>query len=227
MKKIIAMFLTAVLVLSSCGSMSKTAGGSLVGTGAGAAIGAGIGALFGGGKGAAIGAAVGGAVGAGTGAIIGHKMDKKAEELKALENAQIEKTKDANGLEAIKVTFESGILFPTNGIKLNTAAKKELKEFAEKMADMPDTDITIFGHTDNTGSAEVNERISGQRAEAVAAWLSGNGIDRARMKVEGKSYTMPVADNATAEGKAKNRRVEVFISANENMIKAAEAEAKK
>ena len=135
----------------------------------------------------------------------------------------METVTDVNGLEAIKVTFDNGILFATNKSNLSAASQKELKEFAAKMADMPDTDVTIYGHTDNTGSAEVNERLSTQRANAVAGYLQSCGIAASRIKSEGKSYTMPVADNATKEGRAQNRRVEVYVSANENMIKAAES----
>ena len=87
---------------------------------------------------------------------------------------------------------------------------------------MPDTDVTVYGHTDNTGSAEVNEKLSTQRANAVAGYLQSCGIASSRIKSEGKAYTMPVADNATKEGRAQNRRVEVYVSANEKMIQAAE-----
>ena len=221
MKKAILSFLCAGMIFSGCG-MSNTGKGALIGTGAGAAVGAGIGAIFGNGKGAAIGAAVGTAVGASAGAIIGKKMDKKAEELAALQNAQVEQVEDANGLQAIKVTFNSGILFPTNGSSLSADSKKELAQFAQKMSDMVDTDITIYGHTDNTGSDAVNEKLSAQRAESVATYLKSCGIAGSRMTTEGKSYSMPVADNATKEGRAQNRRVEIYISANEDMIKAAE-----
>ena len=221
MKKAILSFFCVATILSGCG-ISNTGKGALIGTGAGAAVGAGIGAIFGSGKGAAIGAAVGTAVGASAGALIGKKMDKKAEELAALQNAQVETVEDANGLEAIKVTFNSGILFPTNGSTLSAASKTELSQFASKMADMTDTDITIYGHTDNTGSDAVNEKLSAQRAESVATYLKNCGIASSRMTTEGKSYSMPVADNATKEGRAQNRRVEIYISANENMIKNAE-----
>ena len=227
MKKIGTSLICAALIISSCG-LTNTASGSLIGSGAGAALGAGIGYLISkDGKGAAIGAAIGTAVGGGTGAIIGKQMDKKAEELAALENAQVETVEDANGLKAIKVTFASGILFPTNGTKLSKTAQKELTQFAKEMADLPDTDITVIGHTDNTGTAEVNERISGQRAASVATLLNNQGIAASRLKAEGHSFNEPVADNATAEGRAQNRRVEVYISANADMIKAAEAEAAK
>ena len=208
----------AAMVFSGCGTMSKTGQGTLLGSGAGAIIGAGIGAAIGDGKGAAIGAAIGTAVGAGTGAVIGKKMDKKAAELEALENAKVETVQDQNGLQAIKVTFNSGILFPTNGSTLSQTSKNELSQFATKMSDMQDTDITIYGHTDNTGSDAVNERLSNERAQSVATYLKNCGIASSRMTTEGKSYSMPVADNSTKEGRAQNRRVEIYITANKNAV---------
>ena len=228
MKKVIAFFLCGAMILSGCSSMSNLAKDALIGTGSGAAVGAGVGALIGkDGKSAAIGAAIGTAVGATAGAIIGKKMDKKAEELAALEAATVETVEDANGLEAIKVTFDSGILFATNKANLSDASKNNLSKFAAQMVDLPETDITIYGHTDNTGTAAVNEKLSLQRAQSVADYLKVCGINGSRMTVEGKSFNEPVASNDTAEGRAQNRRVEVYITANENMIKQAEAEASK
>ena len=212
-----------MMVFSGCSNMSKTGKGTLIGSGAGAAIGVGLGAIIGkDGKGAAIGAAIGTAVGAGAGAVIGKKMDKKAEELKALENAQVETVEDQNGLEAIKVTFNSGILFDTNKADLKQASKNELSQFATKMSDMVDTDITIYGHTDSSGNDAINQPLSEKRAQSVADYLKNCGISSSRMTVEGKSSSMPVADNATKEGKAQNRRVEIYITANQKMIEAAE-----
>ena len=226
MKKYIAFFLCGLMIFSGCSSMSKLSQDALIGTGAGAAVGAGIGALIGkDGKAAAIGAAVGSAVGATAGAIIGKKMDEKAAELAALEAASVETVEDANGLQAIKVTFDSGILFAFNKSELSDASKNNLSKFAAQMQDLPETDITIYGHTDNVGSAAANEKVSAQRAQAVADYLKVCGISTDRMTAEGKSYTMPVASNDTEAGRAQNRRVEVYISANENMIKEAEAQA--
>ena len=82
---------------------------------------------------------------------------------------------------------------------------------------MQETDITIYGHTDNTGSDAVNERLSNRRAESVAAYLKNCGIASSRMTTEGKSYSQPVASNETVEGRAQNRRVEIFITANETI----------
>ena len=228
MKKLVSIFLCAsmVIVVPGCSTMSKLAEGTLVGSGVGATVGAAAGAIAGkDGKSTAIGAAIGTVVGAAAGALIGKKMDKKAEELAAAAY-NVETVEDANGLEAIKVTFDSGILFATNKADLNAESKKALADFSAKMADLPETDITIYGHTDNTGSDAVNERLSLQRAQSVETYLKNCGISKDRMTSEGKSYSMPVASNETKEGRAQNRRVEVYISANKAMIEAAEAEAK-
>ena len=223
MKKFVSLLL-CVAVLAGCG-ISKTGKGAIIGTGAGAGLGAGIGALIGGEKGAAIGAAIGAGVGAGTGTIIGRQMDKKAEELAKLENVQVETVKDANGLEAIKVTFDSGILFDFNKSTLRPEAKASLDKFATEMSDMTETGITVYGHTDNVGSEAANRKISLQRAESVGNYLNSKGIAKSRITMQGMGYDQPVADNSTEAGRAQNRRVEVFITANEKMIEEAVKQA--
>lgn len=228
MKKLVLLFACATMVLTSCGPWSNLAKGSAIGGGSGAAVGAGVGALIGkDAKSAAIGSAIGAIVGTGVGAIIGDRMDKKAEELAAIEGASVETVTDVNDLTAVKVTFDNGILFDFNKANLSDAAKKSLKEFAAKMSDMPETDITIWGHTDNIGTAEANQSVSQKRANAVKDFLASQGIAADRMVSEGKSFDLPVADNATEAGRAQNRRVEVYISANKAMIEEAEAEAQK
>lgn len=174
------------------------------------------------GKGAMIGAAVGAAVGSGTGALIGRRMDKQKKELEKIQEAKVESVTDVNNLQALKVTFDNGILFATNKSELSPSARTALTKFATSLKNSPDTDITIYGHTDNTGSRAVNEKLSKERADAVANFLVGNGINRSRITTEGLAYDQPVADNSTAEGRAQNRRVEVYITANSDMIKKAE-----
>ena len=223
MKKILAFALCGAVILSGCSSMNKSQKGTLFGAGGGAIAGAALGYLIGGDlKSAAIGATAGTAVGATSGALIGKKMDKKAAELEALKAAKVE-TMEINGLEAIRVTFDGGILFATNSSTLSPEAKTALSNFANTMADLPETDITIWGHTDNTGTAAVNQRISKQRAAAVESYLASCGMAKSRLVAEGKSFDLPIASNDTAEGRAQNRRVEVYITANEAMIAAAEA----
>jgi len=219
----VSVVLAGTLLLSSCASMNNTTKGGIIGGASGAAVGAGVGAIAGGGKGAAIGAGVGAAVGATAGVLIGKKMDKQKAELEKIEGAKVETVTDVNNLQAIKVTFDSGILFATGKSNLSDASKTALTNFATSLKSTPETDVTIYGHTDNTGTREANERVSLQRAQAVSAFLNQNGIATERMTVKGMAFDQPVADNATAEGRAQNRRVEVFITANETMINQAEA----
>lgn len=222
MKKTVSIILAGMFLVNGCANMTNTQRGTAAGGATGAVVGAAAGGLIGGsGKGALIGALIGGAVGAGTGAVIGKKMDKKAAELAELENAKVETVTDANGLEAIKVTFNSGILFATGKSDLSAVSKTELLNFVNKMKDMPDTDLAIYGHTDNTGSDAINERLSAERALAVADYLKYCGMAAGRMTATGLSYKEPVASNDTAEGRAQNRRVEIYIFANEAMIKSA------
>ncbi|MDY3858073.1 MAG: OmpA family protein [Muribaculaceae bacterium] len=222
-KTICAAVLAAGMLLTGCNSMTNTGKGALIGGGGGGALGAGIGALIGGGKGAAIGAGVGAAVGAGAGALIGKKMDKQKQELEAsLKDANVQTVEDQNGLKAIKVTFPGGILFPTGKSTLSASAKTELTQFAASLKNNPDTNVQIYGFTDNTGSMKVNEPLSTNRAKAVESYLANSGISVTRLTAQGIPMADYVASNDTAEGRAQNRRVEVYISANQQMIQAAE-----
>ena len=128
----VTIVLCGAIILSACSSMSKAVKGGLLGGGAGAAIGAGVGALIGKNvKSAAIGAAVGTAVGTTTGVIIGKKMDKAAAQAAAIEGAKVDSIRDSNNLKALKVTFDSGILFATNKSSLNTSAQDALTKFSK------------------------------------------------------------------------------------------------
>ncbi|MEE0976011.1 MAG: OmpA family protein [Muribaculaceae bacterium] len=219
-----SLLMAAVLMLSSsCATMNNTGKGALIGGGGGAALGAGIGALIGGGKGAAIGGAIGAGVGAGAGALIGNKMDKQQKELEQIQGATVEETVDQNGLQAIKMTFDGGILFATGKSTLSASAQNSLTQFATSLINNPDTNVQIFGYTDNTGSYAANERVSNSRADAVRTFLVNKGVTATRITALGVPMADYVATNETAEGRAQNRRVEVYISANEEMIKKAEA----
>jgi outer membrane protein OmpA-like peptidoglycan-associated protein len=220
--KCIAAALCAVMVLSGC-NVSNTAKGTAIGAGGGAALGAIIGKIAGN---TAVGAIIGGAVGAGAGAIIGHKMDKAKKEAEAVQNAQVESVKDANGLDAVKVTFDSGILFATNKADLNAASKSSLQQFANVLKQNADCDVAIIGHTDNTGSDAINNPLSEKRALSVSNYLRSLGVSATQIKsVEGQGSVNPVADNSTAEGRKQNRRVEVYMYASQKMIQDAQQQA--
>jgi outer membrane protein OmpA-like peptidoglycan-associated protein len=206
--KSIAAGLCAAMVLVGC-NVSNTAKGTAIGAGGGAVVGAIIGKMAGN---TAIGAVIGGTVGATTGAIIGKKMDKAKKEAEAVKNAQVETITDANGLEAVKVTFDSGILFATNKADLNATSKASLTQFAEVLKENRDMDIAIIGHTDNTGSDAINNPLSKNRAQSVSKFLKSQGVASAQIKtIDGQGSTNPVADNSTAEGRKQNRRVEVYM----------------
>ncbi|MCF0189555.1 MAG: OmpA family protein [Bacteroidaceae bacterium] len=223
--KFICIALCAVLLTTGCG-MSNTGKGALIGTGGGAALGAAVGAIFGGGTGAAIGAGVGAAVGAGAGALIGNRMDKAKKQAEAVQNAQVESTTDKNGLQAVKVTFDGGILFATGKTNLTSSAQASLSEFAANVLNQnKDMDVAIYGHTDNTGSDAVNNPLSSNRAGAVQSYLLGKGVAASQIKeVRGFGSTSPVADNSTEAGRQQNRRVEIYLYASQQMIQAAEAQ---
>lgn len=219
-------FLAGALLFgeTSCNSWTNTGKGAAIGGGSGTALGAGIGALIGGGKGAGIGAAIGAAVGTGAGVLIGRHMDKQQKELEEqlANQAKIEQTTDQNGLQAIKVTFDGGILFPTGKYNLSSQAQADLTKFAVNLLNNPDTNVQIFGYTDNTGSMQVNATLSEQRANAVRNYLIQCGVPATRLTAKGIPMADYIASNDTPEGRALNRRVEIYITASRQMIEAAQ-----
>ena len=223
--KVFSFVLCLALVVAGCNNTQK---GAAIGTGGGALLVAIVGKIAGN---TAVGAAIGGAVGAGAGALIGKKMDKAKAEAEAVQNAQVESVTDANGLQAVKVTFDSGILFQTGKADLSATAKSSLQQFSQVLKNNTACDVAIQGYTDNTGwknstaaqSAEKNKALSLDRATSVSSYLQALGVSAAQIKsVEGLGEANPVADNSTAAGKEQNRRVEVYMYASQEMIKAAE-----
>ena len=215
-KAIAAMLLSGGLILSGCG-LSNTAKGAGIGAGAGAIIGAGVGRVAGN---TALGAIIGGVVGGTAGTLIGKKMDKQKKELdEQVKNAKIESVNEG---QAIRVTFDSGILFATNSSTLSSTSQNSLRSFAANLKANSQTDMLIIGHTDNTGSDRINDPLSLNRASSVRSFLSAQGVDSSRMRVDGKGSHEPVADNSTASGRKENRRVEVYIIPNKAMVEAAQ-----
>ena len=215
-KAIAAMLLSGGLILSGCG-LSNTAKGAGIGAGAGAIIGAGVGRVAGN---TALGAIIGGVVGGTAGTLIGKKMDKQKKELEEqVKNAKIESVNEG---QAIRVTFDSGILFATNSSTLSSTSQNSLRSFAAILKANSQTDMLIIGHTDNTGSDRINDPLSLNRASSVRSFLSAQGVDSSRMRVDGKGSHEPVADNSTASGRKENRRVEVYIIPNKAMVEAAQ-----
>ena len=226
--KVFSLVLCLGIILTGCNNTQK---GAAIGTGGGALLGAIVGKLAGN---TAVGAAVDAAVGAGAGAIIGKKMDKAKAQAEAVKNAQVQTVTDANGLQAVKVTFDSGILFSTGSATLAASAKSSLQQFSDVLKSNTGCDVSIQGYTDNQGwknstaeqSIQKNKDLSYSRASSVSTYLKSLGVSAAQIKsVNGYGQDNPVADNSTAAGQAQNRRVEIYLYASEAMIKQAEAEA--
>lgn len=229
----------ASLNLTSCtawNSMNKTGQGATAGGTLGAAVGTGVGALIGGGKGTWIGALVGSAIGAGTGALVGNSMDRQQKALQEQLDAMaakeksdsaliVQKVKDSNDLTALKLVMGNSVLFNTNSYTLSPAADATLSHIAYNLQQYPETDITVVGYTDNTGTQAINDRLSLERAQSVVNYLESQGIAPSRLKAIGDGWNDPIASNATPAGRAQNRRVEIYITASKQMIQQAESQA--
>ena len=219
-----SLFLLATL-FTSCSSV-KNANNTQKGAGIGAAAGALIGGIIGNntGIGTAGGALIGAAVGGGTGALIGNKMDKQAREIdQALPGADVERVGEGIRL----VLNENAVRFDTNKSTLTTQARANLDKLVPVFTEYSDTNIEIFGYTDNTGKPEYNLTLSGQRAAAVKAYLIGKGLVASRFKTTGLGIAEPIATNDSPEGRTQNRRVEFAITANDKMKDDAKKEAGK
>lgn len=156
-------------------------------------------------KRALIGAAGGAAIGGG----VGYYMDRQEVELrKQLQGTGVSVTR--NGDEII-LNMPNSITFATGGTELRPDAEEALKSVALVMKEYDQTGALITGHTDNTGSRAVNERISQQRADVVGQYLAGQGVNARRMDRVGAAFDYPIASNATEEGRAQNRRVDITL----------------
>jgi outer membrane protein OmpA-like peptidoglycan-associated protein len=206
MKKItILVVLSAMMIgVLSCSSMKRRDKGAIIGAGAGAVIGGVIGDRAGN---TAVGAIIGAAVGGAAGAYIGNYMDKQAEEMERdIEGAKIERVG-----EGIKITFASGILFDVGKSAVKPAAQTNLQKLSTILNKYEDTEILIEGHTDATGSEDLNMDLS-QTQQVLAT----------RMHTNGYGETQPIASNESEEGRQQNRRVDIAIFANDKLKKVAQ-----
>ena len=220
MKKLsnLILLVTALsFAVSGCKSLSKSQKGVLIGAGAGGAVGAGIGKAAGN---TALGAIIGASVGGVAGGIIGRKMDKQAEEIAQIPGAEVKRVE-----EGINVTFEEGVLFGYDQSQLGSESTKKLTDLAGILNKYPDTYILIEGHTDSKGSEEYNLDLSKRRAQAVSNFLQGVNVKDNRIKTAFYGEAQPKFSNDTEANRAKNRRVEFAIYANENMVNEAKKEA--
>jgi outer membrane protein OmpA-like peptidoglycan-associated protein len=198
--------LVAAFAAAGCANMSErqkgTAGGAAIGAAAGAIL-----AKATGGK-AGTGAVVGGAVGAVAGNLWSKRMEDKR---KAMEQAtqgtgiEVARTPD----NELKVNVPSDFSFDVGRANVKPEMRPVLDQFASGLD--PNMRVRVIGHTDSTGSDSVNNPLSVDRAQSVRNYLVGKGVAAGRIDTDGKGAHLPVADNGTADGRARNRRVEIFL----------------
>ncbi|MGO1329192.1 MULTISPECIES: OmpA family protein [unclassified Idiomarina] len=206
MKKLVLTMMFSSLALVGCENMSNTQKGASIGAVTGALLGKGTGDhdksryVWG----AAVGALAGGA--------IGSYMDKQEEEFREeLADSGVKVIRDGDNL---RLQLPSNITFATGSANISQSFNPVLDDVARVLKKYEKTTMLIEGHTDSTGSAEYNQQLSLNRANAVRNNLVGNGVDSRRVTTEGYGESMPVADNDTESGRQLNRRVELRIVPN-------------
>ncbi|MCG2419078.1 OmpA family protein [Aequorivita sp. F47161] len=224
---LVALAFTFVISFTSCEATRNANNkqkGAVIGAAGGAVLGAILGNNIGKGGNGEIGAVIGGVVGGSAGVLIGAKMDKQAQQIEQeIPGAQVERVDDG-----IVVTFDenSGVYFDTAKYNINANSQTTLNKLANVLKEYPDTNVLVVGHTDSVGADEMNMTLSKNRAQAVTNYLvQTKGLSAGRFTTNWYGETAPVADNSTAEGRAKNRRVNLAIVPNEKMKQEAQNEA--
>jgi len=156
------------------------------------------------------GAVVGAVAGTAAGAIVGAMMDKQERELRQIEGVNVTRTSE----DELKVTVRNEVLFDFNSAGLRSTSRESLREMAGVFEKYPNTTIEVAGHTDSTGTAAYNQRLSDRRATSVANYLEQLGVRGSRLDTVGYGESSPRATNGTASGRQLNRRVEIHIRAN-------------
>ena len=211
-KSVIAMLALTVAV-SGCADMSSTQRGTATGAGIGAGLGALIGGTTGGGS---SGRTAGGALlGAAAGAVVGNIWSNRMENQKrtmeqATQGTGVQVTQTADN--RLKMEIPSDISFDTNRADIKGNFRPILDRFAATLNDNPNTTVSIIGHTDSTGSASINEPLSVERAAHTRDYLSMRGVSPTRVVVEGRGAREPIASNSDDSGRARNRRVEIYVA---------------
>lgn len=210
-KQLVIMGLAGALVLSGCANMSED---QKSGTAKGATIGAIAGAVLGAATDGYRGAAQGAIIGAGAGAVGGHVWSTRMEEQKR----QMEASTQGTGVEVtqtadnqLKLNIPSDISFDTGRADIKPNLRPVLDSFAQGLVKNPAARVRIVGHTDSTGSDAINNPLSVNRAASTRDYLVGRGVSSGVIAIDGRGSREPIADNGSAEGRARNRRVEIFM----------------
>jgi outer membrane protein OmpA-like peptidoglycan-associated protein len=200
--------IAAALLASGCADMSERQKGTAVGAGVGAGVGAVIGSATGGNAGTS--AAIGGVLGAVAGNLWSKRMEDRRRAMEqATQGTNVEVTRTADN--QLKLNIPNDISFDTGSAAIKPQLRTVLDPFANSLRDDPSAHLMIVGHTDNTGSDAVNNPLSVERAHSVRDYLVTRGVAASRVETAGRGEREPVADNSSEAGRAKNRRVEIFL----------------
>ena len=210
----VAAGLSAILALGACTDPATLS--SQTDPNQNAKQGALIGGLIGAGAGAiandsdrGLGALTGAAVGAAAGGLVGNQLDRQAAELRQqLANDGITIT---NTGDRLVVSVPNDITFDTDSAAVRPALRSDLNKVAQNLLRYPNSAVQVIGHTDSDGDAAYNQGLSVRRANAVGDILQAGGVSYDRVQTIGRGEEQPIASNLTAEGKARNRRVEIVI----------------
>ena len=209
MRKYLITGVAAVVILTTgCAEMSDTQRRTATGAGVGALAGAVLRSAPGGRAGT--GAVVGAGVGALGTYIWSQNMERQKREMeKATQGTGIAVTQTQDN--QLKLDIPSDISFAVGRSDIQSNFAPVLDRFAEGLRNNPNTDVRIIGHTDNTGSDAVNNPLSLERAASTRNYLTGRGVDGRRIAIEGMGERQPIATNDTAQGRSRNRRVEIYV----------------
>ncbi len=226
-RKSVYVLLCMALITSGC-RVTRNANnkqkGAVIGASGGAVIGGVLGNNIGKGNNTALGAIIGAVVGGVAGGYIGDRMDRQAERIEEeIPGAEVTRVG-----EGINVTFteDAGVYFDTNKSNVKGTSAATLDKLAGIFKEYPKSNILVEGHTDSAGPEDYNMKLSQQRAESVTNYLIAQGISATRFTTKWYGENQPKADNATAEGKSKNRRVELAIVASEELKEEAQQNTK-
>ena len=204
----------SILALASgCADMSPTQRGTATGAGVGAGLGAILGGTTGGGGSnrTAKGAVLGGAAGALIGNIWSNRMEKQRQEMAEATRGtgiQVSQTSD----NRLKMEIPADVSFDTGRSDIKSNFRPILERFAQTLQDNPAATVSIVGHTDSTGGANVNDPLSVDRAARTRDYLAQRGISPNRVMIDGRGEREPIASNDSDSGRARNRRVEIYVS---------------
>lgn len=208
---LLPLVIASVALASGCAGMSETQQTTAKGAGIGAAAGAVIGGVTGGGRGAAIGAGVGAGVGALGGYVWSQRMEEQKRSMEqATKGTGVEVTQTADN--QLKLEVPSDVSFDVGRADIKPNFRPILDKFAQGLVANPATTVRIIGHTDSSGTDAINNPLSVNRAASVRDYLTSHGVGMQRIAIDGRGSHEPIADNSTDAGRAKNRRVEIFVA---------------